>query len=224
MVSHFSPFDGNLFLQITRTENIFLSWREFRRGKRKKLDVQRFETHLENNLFSLREKLLNKTHRHSHYIAFYVTDPKLRHIHKASVPDRIVHHAVYRVLYPLFDKSFIFDSYSCRINKGTHKAVKRLDDFARQVSENYSRSCFALKCDIRKFFDSLDNQILLGLIKRKIKDKDCLWLIEEIVGSFNKENNRQLSLFEREREYFRPRNSHRQFNQPIVCKCLSKRT
>ena len=138
----------------------------------------------------------DKTYRHSDYTSFYITDPKLRHIHKAEVRDRIVHHAVYRILYPIFDKSFIFDSYSCRLNKGTHRAVKRLESFTRKVSGNYTKPCFALKCDVKKFFDSVDHQILLGIIQKKITDLDTIWLLKRIIGSFNKSTCGQLTLFE----------------------------
>ena len=184
MIRQNNPFSGDLFLQIISYENLLSSWREFRNGKRNKLDVQRFELAIENNLFSLHEKLSTKFYRHSDYTAFYIVDPKLRYIHKACVRDRILHHAVYRILYSLFDKGFIFDSYSCRVGKGTHKAVNRLHDFARAVSKSYTKSCFILKCDIRKFFDSVDHHILFQLIKKKIDDEDCLLLLNEIIESF----------------------------------------
>ena len=158
-----------------------------------------FERNLEDNLFALHTELKNKTYRHSQYTAFYITDPKYRHIHKAEVKDRIVHHAVYRVLYPIFDQGFICDSYSCRIKKGTHKAVNQLEKFTRKVSKNYTQPCFALKCDVKKFFDSVDREIILGVIKQKISDPNVFWLIKEIVYSFNRSYIRQ-SLFERERE------------------------
>jgi len=107
-------FHNDIFAEIVNLENLFLAWREFRRGKRKKREVQEFEFNLEDNLFELHQKLANKTYRHSNYTSFYVRDPKLRHIHKATVRDRILHHAVFRILYPIFDRSFIYDSYSCR--------------------------------------------------------------------------------------------------------------
>jgi len=119
----------NLILKIVSLENLYLSYKEFRRGKRKKSDVQLFEHYLEDNLFLIHYQLKNKTYRHSNYTSFYITDPKKRHIHKASVRDRIVHHAIYRTVYYIFDKSFIYDSYSCRLKKGTHKAVLRLEKF-----------------------------------------------------------------------------------------------
>jgi len=180
----------NLFEKVISLENLFAAWRQFCRGKRGKSDVQEFERHLENNLFSLHLQLKHKTYRHGGYRAFFIHDPKKRLIHKAAVRDRVLHHGVYRILYPIFDKSFIFDSYSCRNKKGTHKAVDRLRDYCRKVSRNYHGKCFALKCDVRKFFDSVDQEILLELIRRKITEPDLLWLISGIVGSFSRERER----------------------------------
>lgn len=165
-------------------ENIFQAWDKFKKRKLEKKDVQEFYRNLEDNLFELHRKLKNKTYRHGSYQDFYVNDPKRRHIHKAQVSDRIVHHLLYKYLYDIFDKTFIYDSYSCRLNKGTHKAVGRLDKFARKVSKNYSGQCWALKCDIKKFFASVDHKILLKLLERRIKDKNILWLIGEIIDSF----------------------------------------
>lgn len=165
-------------------ENLFLAWREFCHGKRNKEDVQKFEFNLEDNLFQLHLDLKNKNYQHSHYTAFNVSDPKLRRIHKACVRDRVLHHAIFRILYPIFDKGFIFDSYSCRIEKGTHRAVLRLESFCRKLSKNNHRKIYALKLDIRKFFDSVDQGILLKLIKNKIDDENTIWLIEEIIKSF----------------------------------------
>lgn len=130
-------------------------------------------------------QLKSGKYKHSDYTSFFITDPKTRHIHKTIVRDRIVYHAVYRILYPIFDKSFICDSYSCRIEKGTHRAVNRLEQFSRKVSQNHTKPCFALKCDIKKFFDSIDHQIFFKLIKKKISDKKCLDLIWEIIDSFS---------------------------------------
>ena len=176
----------DLFGQIVSLENLFAAWHEFRRGKKKKRDIQEFEFALEDNLFTLREELLSRTYRHLPYKSFYVQDPKLRHIHKATVRDRVLHQAIFRVLYPIFDKRFIFDSYSCRVDKGTHSAVLRLEQFARKVSGNWTRPVFALKCDVRKFFDSIDQDILLRLIERWVDDGDTLRLIKIVIESFSK--------------------------------------
>jgi retron-type reverse transcriptase len=116
-----------------------------------------------------------------------VNDPKRRHIHKASVRDRLLHHAVYRILYPFFDRKFIADSFSCRLGKGTHKAINRFRDMAYQVSKNHTRTCWVLKCDIRKFFASIDHEILIGILKKYIGDENIMWLLEDIVMSFNTE-------------------------------------
>lgn len=171
-----------------------MAWWEFRHGKKNKPDVQLFEFNLEDNLFQLRQELKSKIYQHSHYTPFYIQDPKLRRIHKASVRDRTLHHAVFRILYPIFDKEFIFDSYSCRLNKGTHKAVNRLEKFCREPSKNHTENIFALKCDIRKFFDSVNQGILLKLIKKKVQDEKAVWLIEKIIKSFENADAKGLPL------------------------------
>ena len=111
------------FSDIIGVENLLEAWKEFVRGKRNKPDVQEFSLKLMDNLFALREDLSSGSYRHGGYQAFNISDPKPRNIHKASVRDRLLHHAIYRVLYPFFDKIFTSDSYSCRLKKGTHKAI-----------------------------------------------------------------------------------------------------
>lgn len=179
----------NIFEEISSLENLFLAWREFKKGKTRKPDVQEFEFNLEENIFQLHQKLKEKTYRHSPYAAFYITDPKLRHIHKACVRDRVLHHAIFRILYSIFDPTFIFDSYSCRLGKGTHRAVKRFKKFTQKLSNNNTRNIFILKCDIKKFFDSVDQAILISLVERIIKDRNLCWLVEVVVKSFKKEPN-----------------------------------
>ena len=171
-----------------------MAWQEFKRGKAKKLDIQQFGFNLEDNIFALHQELKNKTYTHSSYQAFYVQDPKLRHIHKACIKDRIVHQALFRVLYHFFDNKFIFDSYSCRLGKGNHKAVYRLEKFLRRASFNFQKPTFALKCDVRKFFANVDHKILLNLIQKRISDQDTLWLIKIIIKSFSVSKNKGLPL------------------------------
>lgn len=174
----------NLFEEIVSLKNLFSAWKEFKEGKTKKKDVKEFEYNLKNNIFSLYNELARKDYQHSVYYPFYVKDPKLRYIHKATVKDRVLHHAVFRILYPIFDRSFIFDSYSCRINKGTHRAVNRLQYFAKKVSRNNTKGCFILKCDVKKYFDSINHDILTDLIKNKVKDKNVIWLVDIIINSY----------------------------------------
>ncbi|TSC88093.1 MAG: RNA-directed DNA polymerase [Microgenomates group bacterium Gr01-1014_7] len=172
------------YADIISIENLFQAWSEFRKGKKKRKDVIIFERNLEDNLFDLQTALKNKVYQHGQYHDFFVHDPKRRHIHKAPVADRIIHHLLYKYLYKLWDKTFIYDSYSCRVGKGTHKGVERLKKFTRKVSQNYTRPCWALKLDIKKFFASVDHSILIELLKKKIKDKDILWLLQKVIQSF----------------------------------------
>ncbi len=161
------------------------AWREFIKGKRGKKDVQEFGLRLMDNVFSLQADLANLSYKHGGYQAFKINDPKPRNIHKANVMDRLLHHAIYRKLYPFFDRVFASDSYSCRLNKGTHKAVNRFRIFFQKARKNNTKSCWVLKCDIRKFFDNIDHKILLEILDKYISDKNIIWLLREIINSFS---------------------------------------
>ncbi len=113
-----------------------------------------------------------------------ISDPKPRDIHKATVRDRLLHHAVYRQLYPLFDRTFISDSYSCRLGKGTHRAMNSFRRYAYQASKNHTKTLWVLKCDIRKFFASIDHEILFAILRRHISDDRTLVLLQTIIESF----------------------------------------
>lgn len=169
---------------IISVENFLLAWKEFLSGKRSKPDVQDFGCFLMDHIMELHAELAAGTYRHGPYHAFHICDPKPRHIHKATVRDRLLHHAVYRILYQFFDRTFIADSYSCRLEKGTHKAMDRFRYFHRRVSRNNTRTCWVLKCDIRKFFASIDHETLFGVLRQYISDERIVGLIREVVGSF----------------------------------------
>ncbi|MBI4599152.1 hypothetical protein HY734_03090 [Candidatus Uhrbacteria bacterium] len=166
-------------------ENLLEAWQEFVKGKRSRDDVQAFERSLMENLFSLHTRLTDMTYRHAPYQAFIISDPKTRHIHKASVADRVLHRALYRRLYPFFDRTFIADSFSCRMGKGTHKALDRFNVFARKVSQNHRKTVWVLTCDIRKFFASIDQRVLLTMLDGYIADKRIVRLLETILQSFS---------------------------------------
>lgn len=172
------------FEDIISLDNLIIAWQEFVRGKRRKTDVQEFSLNLMDNIMSLHHDLKGHDYYHGGYYAFNICDPKPRNIHKASVRDRLVHHAIYRVLYPFFDRLFIPDSYSCRRNKGTHKALDRFRAMAYKVSKNNTKTCWVLKCDIRKFFANIDHNILMAILRRHITDQKTLWLLQEIISSF----------------------------------------
>lgn len=178
------------YISLISLTNLFQAWEEFKSGKRNKKDVQLFERHLEDNLFDLYFALKTKSYKHGNYSEFYVNDPKRRHIHKAEARDRIVHHLLYKYLYAIFDETFIHDSYSCRLNKGIHRAVKRLEKYTRIVSRNYTQDCWALKLDVKQFFSSADHDILTKFITKKVKDENILWLINEILTSFRTEKDK----------------------------------
>ncbi len=173
------------FESIVSIDNLLEAWEEFLRGKRDKRDVQEFSFHLMDNIFALHSDLTNHTYWHGGYQAFNISDPKPRNIHKASVRDRLLHHAIYRVLYPFFDKTFISESYSCRLKKGTHKALNRFRSFGYKASQNNTKTCWILRCDIKKFFANIDHKILLGILNSYIPDKQIIWLLKEIIESFS---------------------------------------
>jgi len=171
--------------EIISLENLFTAWQEFLPGKKKKRDVQEFGAGLTDNILQLHGELANFSYVHGPYRAFNISDPKPRNIHKATVRDRVLHHAIYRKLYPFFEKIFIADSYSCQIGKGTHRAIIRLSRFYRQASKNNRRTVWVLKCDIRKFFASIDHRTLLEILASYIPDKNTLWLLGQIIKSFH---------------------------------------
>lgn len=131
----------DVFEKIVSSENLFNSWTNFKHDKRKRPDVQEFEFRLEENIFKLCRELKSERYKHGHYKPFYIQDPKQRLIHKATVRDRVVHHAIYSVLNPIFEPTFIANSFSCRVGKGTHKGVQALTKILRKVSRNNTKKC-----------------------------------------------------------------------------------
>ncbi len=174
----------NKYNDIISLENLLLAWTEFLCGKKKKDDVLEFQRNLMGNIIKLLNELRDKTYTHGRYQAFKINDPKPRDIHKAPVRDRLLHHAIYRILYPFFDRKFISDSYSCRNLKGTHRAIMRFNDYVRRVSKNSRRPCWILKCDIKKFFASINHEILMKILQENIEDEGVLCLLSKIIGSF----------------------------------------
>jgi retron-type reverse transcriptase len=167
---------NRLFNKIVSFENLLSAARKAQKGKRFKKATALFNLNLEKELLRLQEELNQGTYRHGGYYDFFIYDPKQRLISAAPYRDRVVHHALCNVIDPIFDRTFIFDSYACHNGKGTHKAVDRYTAFAR-------KNKYVLKCDIKKYFYSIDHQILMAAVKRKIRCKKTLNLIREIVSS-----------------------------------------
>ncbi len=163
-------------------ENLYLSALEARKEKRFREEVLRFNSNLEENLIIIQNELIYKTYKVGKYRQFYIYEPKQRLIMALPFRDRVVQWAIYRNLYPIFDKQFIYDSYGCRVNKGTHKAADRLQYWLRQVDRKPQRYYY-LKLDISKYFYRVNHAILLDILRKRIEDKDLMWLLETIVDN-----------------------------------------
>jgi RNA-directed DNA polymerase len=131
---------NNLFQKFSSFENLHLAFQKAKRLKKFRRDVLEFEYRLEYNLLTLQKELRNNTYQHGGYRKFIVKDPKKREIKAAPFRDRVVHHAVINIIEPIFDKGFIFDSYACRKNKGTHRAVQRLKKFIQSIKSKQALS------------------------------------------------------------------------------------
>jgi len=180
----------DLYWFIISPQTLFHAWDIFKSDKRSRPDVVNFELNLEKNIFNLYRCLKNKTYTHGPYRGFWIHDPKVRRVHKATVVDRVLHHAIFQILNPIFEPTFIAFSFSCRVGKGTHKGVDATRGMLQKESRNNTRQCYVLKCDIRKFFDSIDHRILLSILERRIRDPDTVWLLRNIIGSY--ESNRSI--------------------------------
>ena len=169
---------GNLFHLITDRDNIALAYKQARRGKPRLPSIARFDVNRERNLDLILQSLLEKTFRTSRYHEKTIFEPKQRTIYILPFsPDRIVQHALMNVLIPIWEPMFIHDSYACIDGKGVHAGSSRTMEYVR-------RNAFCLKCDVSKFYPSVDHAVLLDIIRRKIKCPDTLWLVEDIVNSF----------------------------------------
>lgn len=166
---------GGFFERIVGFDNLLLAQRRAARGKRCRTSVARFEFHLEHELFELQDELMTGSYRPGEFFTFEVRDPKRRAICAAPFRDRVVHHALCHVLEPHFERRAIFDSYACRLGKGTHAAIARARQFAR-------RHPYFLKCDVRKFFASVDHGVLIGLLERLFKERPLLDLLARIIN------------------------------------------
>ena len=165
---------GDLFERIVAFENLLNAAKDAQRGKRFQENVLRFHYRCDQELFSLQEELRSKSYLPGAYRTFEIHEPKRRLISAAPYRDRVVHHALCNVIAPIFERTFIRDSYANRAGFGTHRALRRFTGFLRS-----SRS--VLQCDIRQYFPSIDHDILKSLIRRKIKCRDTLWLIDLII-------------------------------------------
>ena len=166
----------NLFENAFSFANLLEAYKRARRGKQGRHEIATFGWRLESKLLELRQELLSGSYTHGTYRHFIVSDSKRREIQAAPFRDRVVHHAVVAALEPIFDKGFIFDTYACRVGKGTQAAIERFEQFARA-------SRYILSMDISKYFASIDHEILFSLLKHKIRDTRMLELCRRIIIS-----------------------------------------
>ena len=168
----------HLFSQIVSFSNLLDASHKAARGKRERPNVILFFHGLEDNLWKLSQDLSDRTYRPGGYATFSIYRPKPRMISAAPFRDRVVHHALINVIGPLLERSFIHDSYANRVGKGTHRAIRRFQWFLR-------RHRYVLMCDIRKYFPSIDHQILRRRLRQRIADAGTLWLIDRIIDGSN---------------------------------------
>ncbi len=167
---------NNLFPQIASFANLFAAWEAARRGKRRRSDVAAFEAHLETNLLRLERQLRDGSYRPGRYRSFYIREPKRRKISAAPFRDRVLHHALARVIGPIFEARFSSASYACRVGKGTHRAANH----AQRLLRRYR---YVLKADIAQFFPSIDHEVLTTLLARHIACRPTLELCRRIMAS-----------------------------------------
>lgn len=173
---------NNLYPEIYSFENLHAAYLRARRGKRDRIEVQRFELDLEGNLIQLQNELIWGEYRTGAYRKFIVTEPKERIVAALPFRDRVVQHAIVGVIEPIWERRFIADSYACRPGKGTHKGADRAQAMLRKVKREHGH-VFVLKADISKFFYSIDHGAIKSLVRRRIACKRTLSLIDNIIDS-----------------------------------------
>lgn len=185
----------NLFNQLTSFDNLFLAYQKARKGKTRKNYVIKFEKNLEKNLLDLQFELMAGTYKPLPLKNFILRDPKTRNISKSDFRDRVIHHALVNILEPIFEKAFIPDSCANRLGKGTLYALKRFEKFQRKVTCNFTSAGFCFKADIKHYFQEVDRNILLNLIKRKISNDNILNLIKSINANFELKRERESNIW-----------------------------
>ncbi len=141
--------------------DLFQAYFDARRNKRNTINALAFEKHFEEKIFTLYDEIMNRTYSPTKSICFIVDKPVKREIFAADFRDRVIHHFIYNYISPIFDETFINDSYSCRTGKGTHYGIKRVDHFIRSSSQNYKNDCYILKLDIKGYFMAMNKTLLL---------------------------------------------------------------
>jgi len=167
---------GELYERVYGWGNLLLAYDQAARGKRGKHAAAEFEYNLADRLLEIEQELAQKTYRPGPYSSFFIHEPKRRLISAAPFRDRVVHHALCNVIEPLFERSFVRDSFANRIGKGTHRALDRAQECARRYR-------YVLQCDVVQFFPSIDHQVLRRILARKLDEPDLMWLVDRTLES-----------------------------------------
>src|SRR3989344_3294149 len=176
----------NFYEMLCSVGNLTLAWRKAREKKANRPDVAEFDREVERNLLRLHHELKNQTYNPRPLQTFILRDPKTRKIAKSDFRDRVVHHALINIIGPLFQKSFICDSYANQKRKGPLRAIKRFNEFSRKVTNNFTSGAFCFKADIKKYFQNVNHAKLVGIINKKIKDEKVMWLVWQILSNHDK--------------------------------------
>ena len=175
---------SGLWSQVIDFENLHAAYLEARKGKRFRAEVLRYSLSAEENLANLQNHLIWKTWQPGRQREFVVREPKLRAIQAPPFADRVLHHALVRVIDPIFESRFIADSFACRIGKGTQAAVKRVQHFVRLARRRWGDGVYVIKADISKYFASIRHDVLMTEVGRAISDPDVLWLMRRIIAAY----------------------------------------
>jgi len=171
---------GNLYQKIISIENLQLADVVAQKNKSKQYGVQSHNSKSDANIWELHKMLRDKTYATSKYDVFKVYEPKEREVYRLPYfPDRITHHAIMNVLEPIFVANFTADTYSCIKGRGIHKVLKNV----KKALKDEINTVYCLKLDIKKFYPNIDHEILKQLLRKKFKDQDLLWLLDEIIDS-----------------------------------------
>lgn len=172
-----------MYERLCSYENLLSAFEKSSKGKTRKCYVIKFKKKLRENLLKLQEELKSQTYEPKPLKTIIISDPKTRKISKSKYRDRVVHHVLINVIGPIFEPTFIYDSFANQVGKGTLKAIERFNYFKRKVSKNNTLSCYVLKADIKHYFEEVNHEILLNILNERISDEKVIWLIKQILSN-----------------------------------------
>jgi len=188
--------------KIYRFENLYKAYRLAARGKRHKPDVIRFELNISENLWKLHDELESRSYHSSPYYHFTIHDPKTREIEALTFPDRVVQRSLCdNVLRPWFENRLVYDCAACRLGKGTHFAMRRLSGFLGEFYREHGTKGYILKCDIRKYFDSVDHEVLKWQLRR-FPEREVREFLYQIIDSYHADTGKGLPMGNQSSQWF----------------------